>query len=304
MTITTNRESAINFYHSLIEEFSARAPELNSWMSQLPPYLCKIGISEPKDLSNIKNIAQAYTGNQSCEFQYITTDYGMISLCDGNFLDKLFKSLPLSGYIVKKPSQEFFNCLEKAFELLKKIDEGFLTFIHNFTSLIVLLEKDPNHTNSNPLTSVSLPIFPFCTFMTETALLHIAPDIIFPNNSFYALLENLYHESAHQELSFKLLAEDIFIENFDPSTAAKVNIPWRKTQWEIDRVLHAAYVYWRLIPLRRSNKLKNLFSEVELSLITMAAERGESNFRYLTAKLQEVSNYFTDHGKTFLNQLC
>lgn len=140
--------------------------------------------------------------------------------------------------------------------------------------------------------------------MTETALFHIAPATIFPKKSIYALAENLYHESIHQELSFKLLSSDIFIEDFEPATSVKIEIPWRKTVWEVDRVLHAAYVYWRLIPMRSSKKLKALVSEEELNLISIAVQKGIENFNYLSSKLKEVDFLFTEEGKNFLGQMC
>ena len=168
-------------------------------------------------------------------------------LSDRGIHASTYTSLPIAGHTPIRAPGIYRWITESLAELANKDSER-LVFIETWTSLIVWLLRDWKTPPDRQITSVAIPLFPHCTFLTERAIIHIPPKVIVPAVTYYALQENLFHEALHQQLSATLIFEEILTEDW--KVHPQIDIPWRNASWRIDRVLHAAWVYSRVTQMR------------------------------------------------------
>lgn len=165
------------------------------------------------------------------------------------------KELGLDEYKIQDEPQWFAeekkNALKKAEEL---VEGKFLQHIQNAQSISFLEKKDG-----------SIPTFSCAsfyetgsnTFMTKLSFFHIPADILVSKLSSFAFLDNLVHESCHQEL-FNITRQANW--NFTEVDHLNFEIPWRNQQWSTTKCLHAYYVYKTLRNFRE--KYMDYFPEV------------------------------------------
>lgn len=217
--------------------------------------------------------------------------------------DFVTSHLPLEGHIQTGHKQYREEFLKDSIQLLDQLVGEYVETLMTFTSLIVWLEKDKNRQDVNELTSVALPSLPHCTFITDKALHHIPPLSLFPFRSVYALQENLYHESLHQKLSATIFQKDILVDDYDAQTVERVPIPWRDSGWQPDRVLHATYVYSKVLKLRKEVIEKETVSKREIAIIEEAFNQGKNSLKYLVQTFPNIKGYFTELGEELLQEI-
>src|SRR5262249_44340527 len=123
----------------------------------------------------------------------------------------------------------------------------------------------------------------------------IPPNSILLRDSAYALCENLFHESLHQQLAASLLHADLLATNYWSSEAPRLEVPWRGGAWEPDRVLHAIYVYMHLLPMRMEALERGVESD-ENGWLNTALREGASALRYLLSHIESCSQVFSERG--------
>nr|BFF05777.1 hypothetical protein GCM10023233_07460 [Brevibacterium otitidis] len=91
----------------------------------------------------------------------------------------------------------------------------------------------------------------------------------------------------------------------------KVDIPWRKTSsvrnqaWEVDRALHAAAVYVKLIEWRQQILLRDDLSDDERNLIEESLGEAVEAAHYLVSQLRDsCSSSFGASGLDLLDKLA
>jgi hypothetical protein len=172
--------------------------------------------------------------------------------------------------------------------------------VQTWTSLLVWLTHDRTYPTGDLVTSVAIPGLPHCTFLSHKALRHIPPQEIFPVASPYALAENLYHEALHQELSATLR----WLPSFDGYSAhdlpTLIDIPWRGAKWPHDRVLHAAWIYARLIPFRKLALADEALDPEVRASISASLIQAESALGYLANALEQEVDMFGRDAQAFL----
>lgn len=205
--------------------------------------------------------------------------------------------LPLDGHQPLAPAGDRLAFLEDALTTIAA-DKGRSRVLREFTSLLVWLEGDGSGVPL--LTSSSLPLVPHCSFITDKALRHIPPDTVFDDDSVYALAENLFHESLHQQLSASILVDDLFVTGYDSHHAERTRVPWRGSDWEPDRVLHATFVYSNLLPMRREALARLSDSK---GTLRNALRDGERAYLFLSERLSGLERYLSPRGLEFAARL-
>ncbi len=180
--------------------------------------------------------------------------------------------------------------------MLAELDQDCANHIAAWMTALVWLSYDVSASYSQ-LTSSSFPILPHCAFVTDKANRHIPPDTVVDRDSIYFLAENLYHEALHLELSATLLLTDVVSDSYESSEARRIQIPWRGQSWEPDRIVHAAYVYANILRLRIKAVRAGV---IEPGLGESAMETGLGALKYLSSKLDNCGEMFTDQGKDLL----
>ena len=130
---------------------------------------------------------------------------------------------------------------------------------------------------------------------------HLPPKHIMPEVNFYGVQENLFHEALHQQLSALIIQQDVLKEA--PSTAPAVHIPWRGVDWPIDRVMHAAWVYFGLQELRLARLKRQGDSPEFIKALKAATENGVTVLTYLIDYLIKYSYLFTPIGQAAIRRL-
>ena len=164
--------------------------------------------------------------------------------------------LPIQSHQIITPERDFIENINQALDLLDTVPTW--TVLSKFLEGVCVLQIKPNHRHKDiEITSLSVPVFPFVSFISRKAVYHTPPLNIRPPAPLY-VAENLLHEATHQALNLNLIEKDIFMKNYTSQTSPLVEIPWRKNQsvkrnkkWQIDRVLHACVVYVMVASFRK-----------------------------------------------------
>jgi hypothetical protein len=151
--------------------------------------------------------------------------------------------------------------LENALKNLETVYAPAWKKVSQQTSMIVWLT--PKHTMlpGDLFSCCSFHRLPHCTFLTDLALRHIPANVVFRQNSTYALQENLFHESLHQELCEMIDIDSLFLADVSEIASITVTIPWRATDWALEKAVHAFYVYANLLKMRTHVVSEGLLSQ-------------------------------------------
>jgi hypothetical protein len=226
---------------------------------------------------------------------------GPISCIVTGISEDCFQDLNLQDHDVLGASG-IYRWADHALEEMQRYYQVDYEYISQWSPYICWLKKKP-YSKSTEITSVSVPIFPFCSFVSSKAIRHIPPKNILKKVGFYCLNENIFHEALHHQLSCTLIFTDIIAcerENWP-----LVHIPWRNTEWPLDRVLHAAWVYQNLINFRTRHLAKG-DAETLLMADEIAASLYEATnaFSYLIQVLEANVAVFTSDGRSLVKQIA
>jgi hypothetical protein len=157
------------------------------------------------------------------------------------------------------------------------------------------------------IASASCPTLPFAIFTSDLGPRELPPRTVTQSDCHRILAENFLHESTHQRINFYLLETDILVEDYNSATAAKIDIAWRKglaqSQWEVDRVLHAALVYNELLRYRLREIQDPSCDPVSRAAFCEAGDAGVNAVRFLADSLLAFQRYFTDFGFELVRSL-
>lgn len=211
----------------------------------------------------------------------------------------------LAGHRLSEPEEKMQELFLDALLLAQQLPdemEVIARFSPCFGYLKLVEDKE------KPITSCSLPDFPMISFFSEVATRHIPPTSVLESGSKVLLAENLFHESVHQMVNFSILTNGLLRKDFDSSTSPMVDIPWRvdangrATQWQVDRVLHAASVYTKLLGWR--HKILQITDDSLASdLIVEANNQAVTSASKLLKALNTHRGVLSERGSEYLGDL-
>lgn len=154
------------------------------------------------------------------------------------------------------------------------------------------------------ITSLTIPDLPFASFFSENAFVHLAPDILQEGFDEYFLSENIVHEMVHNMVNIMLLEGDVLVPNYSSSSSKKIKIPWRinseirNQYWELDRVIHAYFVYAHMSVYRM------MLSQTPNTGFTRSMVKASlANFYFLRERIIENKSYLTNSGFDFIQSV-
>ncbi len=214
-----------------------------------------------------------------------------------------WKNLPLQSHQFAAHSDDRSKLLVRAINYLRwSYPEGY-AILRKFVRVIAWLElREEFKKRDTLITSVSIPMLPFCSFISDRALRHIPPNIVIEGDLVEFLAENLYHEAIHQAVNMNILLHEIFRESYDSRISPKVEIPWRSNQssrnqrWELDRVLHAAIVYANLLEYRLTQIESDQMESSKKDLFAQGLLTGYKSASFLTKSMFDHEHLFTSLG--------
>ncbi len=288
-----SRSEIVSHYLKLLAHRLGKGTEIDSWVGLLPPYLCRCLVLGTALGTACKNVESAFVG----------TSKGVLANCSGlrvsigPFSQRLFNQLPLKGHIpLDVPGLTAW--IQKAFKLLSTLDPSSACFVRDWCSLVVWVAPDVSLPPDTLLTSVAIPTLPHCTLLSVKSLRHIPAKHIYEGASLYALAENLYHEALHQQLSATLIFGPPLLRKSKSCSLPIIDIPWRNARWELDRVLHATWVYGNIQRLRRKALSSSHLLKSEDYLVEAAEHDTKSKVTLLVTALSNNISWLSADGKT------
>lgn len=293
-----SREDVVSKYRTLFQdELGADHPAFG-WVDQLPPNLCRALVLGSGLKSAVSSIEQAYVGVVKSDIRNVSG----INVSVGQFSHRLFNSLPLAGHTpLKVPGM--CDWLLSAFEVLEMLDSEALQFVKQWCSMIMWVAPNADAPPETVLTSVAIPTLPHCTILSVKSLRHIPAKHVYEGASTYALAENIFHEALHQQLSASLLFGAKLMTDADAANVRSVLIPWRNASWEIDRVIHAAWVYSNLQKLRkRALSMPQVFGS-EIEIVKKAENESRPKLQFLRTTLETVQRLLPPASRQIVEQV-
>lgn len=223
--------------------------------------------------------------------------------------EEAWSKIGLRGHKVIDDAESRLDILSQALGIIASRPNT-LDLVRRFLTTFIWVETSADDSGEPPLTSCSLPDLPLAAFVSDMAQRHIPPITVAKTNSARLLAENIYHESVHQLVNYRILTEELFIPDFDSRTSPRIPIAWRKNSikrnqaWELDRVLHAATVYSQLLDWRLHELKFDFLTDEERSSITTAALESVDSSNYLSDALCQHIDYFTPSGALFVGRLA
>jgi hypothetical protein len=292
-----SREAAVDFYATRARELGWKIPQ--DIIASLPPALCYWLLKGDEARPGIKGLSSAEEfalGFQCPEIERV----GSVLLSVQGLETEIQASLPLHGHRpVAAPGILRWIHLALA-ELSDFAPEAYL-FIQDWCSLVVWLEREPERRDVTELTSTSLPMLPFASFVSKKMIRHLPPKHIMPAVNYYGIQENLFHEALHHQLSAFIIQQAVLSK--PPADAPKIPIPWRGVSWPIDRVLHAAWVYSGLQDLRRKRLANPVDDQAFNKALGTATEDGAVALEFLANCLMRNRSAFTGAGQAVIESL-
>lgn len=219
----------------------------------------------------------------------------------------LTESLALKDHFSVAPNESFLGQIEAALKFISNVPLAWAA-VTNFVKTIVVVDR--NDGVETPLvTSCTLPEFPGMIIFSRKALRHIPPSSVSTVESNYLLAENIFHESIHQLVNIGILFGGLLDDRFDSNTSPRIEIPWRQnldsrnSSWEVDRVLHAASVYVKLIEWRRSLLSNGDVDKETSDLISTSLSAAIASAGYLISALESHGDALGDGGREFVSML-
>lgn len=217
------------------------------------------------------------------------------------------ESLPITSHRIAGFSKSRFEFLKAAYEHLRINHPGAFDLVANFSPVITWAELKPEFLGKDSLiTSSSFPALPLVSWISDKALRHIPPNNISDQPEVHILAENIFHEAIHQRVNLTLLTREIFVDDFEASTAPKLPIAWRSNQssrqqnWELDRVLHAIFVYSGLVEYRGTERSRGDHAAIQAGFLDRALSSGRDALNYLIRGLFSHGEWFTSEGQGML----
>lgn len=298
-----SRPSVSAFYAALWAECEGGSPPPTlAPDAPLPPFLCRaLAFGDERFPAHAPRNA-AMAGTPDAEVRRIEADGVALHWAVSGVSPLLLELLPLAGHRFARPEAERAARLERALAELAALGGEFAASLGAWTGTLVWLEQWDEA--AEPFNSSSFPALPHCTLITDRAAWQLPPSTVLPAPRALALAENLYHESIHQQLSATLLLEEMLRPEYDARRAPRIEVPWRRRGWEVDRVLHATAVYARLLPMRRAVLERHDLDPVERDAWSEASRQGAECVAWLADRLDESRGWFTAAGEALVEQVC
>lgn len=292
------REDVVLKYQALFPEELGVDHPAYGWLDQLPPNLCRALILRSGFKTAINSIPQAFVGSVNGDIRQVAD----VKVSVGKFNERLFSSLPLAGHL---PLEVPGMCrwVESALESLQELDKEAIKFVRQWCSLILWVSPNAENPPDAVLTSVAVPILPHCTILSVKSLRHIPANHVYEGASTYALAENIFHEALHQQLSASLVFGEKITDDAESSSLQKIYIPWRNTFWELDRVIHAAWVYSNLQRLRGRALSKPEIFGLELEVVKDAERESRPKLDYLRSTLESEKGRISSSSSKLIEQV-
>jgi len=139
--------------------------------------------------------------------------------------------------------------------------------------------------------------------LSVKSLRHIPANHVYEGASTYALAENIFHEALHQQLSASLVFGVKIMDDAETAKLQSIHIPWRNSSWEIDRVIHATWVYSNLQRLRRrALSMPEVFG-VELGIVKDAERESQPKLEYLRSTLESAKGRLSSSSSHFIERV-
>lgn len=268
------------------------------WVDRLPPYLCRALILRTELKKATRSLPAAFVGSTKGEFIEVE---GLQILTRG-FSERLFSALPLDGHTpLEAPG--LTEWIRAAIKVLVEINPDALRFVQDWCSVVLWVAPTQEKPPKTVLTSVAIPTLPHCTIISVKSLRHIPSRHVFEGASIYALAENLFHEALHQKLSASLIFEPSLMSGITSPTTPTIQIPWRKTKWAIDRVLHATWVYSNLQILRDRALALPLLLRPEMNFVREARDESKHKLEYLRSALRAEKKKLSKCSQQLLEEI-
>lgn len=245
-----------------------------------------------------------YIDDSSYPTSVITKGDISITLLFENLPSEILSTLPIPDHVLydyDTGMNLFYESFNDAIEIIDNHISCSFNDTIKFCKVFVPV-KLSKHSTQKLITSLTIPDLPFLSFISENAFVHLAPDVISHGFTKYYLAENIFHEMIHNQINIMLLEKEILIDEYSSEASPKIEIPWRKGSevrnqyWELDRMLHAYFVYKGLYKFRL--KMSEIYgSGIDTSMVCAAME----NANYLKGKIIENSGYLTKEGLLMLN---
>ena len=296
------KNDIIAFYGSLWRESaSSDLPSFLSAKTPLPPFLCRRLAFGDQCFPVQGGWLEAMAGSSSALVRRL--DAGRIALhwAVGGMTPQAFHFLRLEGHRMGDATPQREKLLSEAIALLNQLDGPFAASVADFTGLVVWIEQFDPAVSS--LTSSSFPALPHSSFFTNRAAREVLPDTILPEERAWPLAENLYHESLHQQLSATILQEELFADDYDVRSSPRTWIPWRRASWEADRMLHALYVYSRLVPMRVEYRRMHELDPIEERCLVESLRRAVDSLAFLADAVERLGACFSADGLSLARDL-
>lgn len=282
-----DRSKVVRFFKSLAADRDCDLPE--GLLELLPPFTLNALIFE-KAIPNSSSEVVHVLGNEDSD----VVRCGRLWLSAQGFGGGLQEELPLDGHEPLR-ARGIFQWITSALSELEELDPDSWSYIQQWLTVVVWVQRREGHYGVTELTSTSIPSAPFSTFLSKKAIRHLPPKHILPEVTLYGIQENLLHEALHQQMTGHLIVHDTLLER--PEDAPKIPIPWRQTVWPLDRVLHAAWVYrgvlaLRLKKLEQPGEAGDLFIEA----LQRSVEDGQTAFEHLAGQLEAHHTHFRDNA--------
>lgn len=292
------RSGVVARYRELLSSQSPIATEVGGWLEFLPPFLCRSLILGSKLSSATRSFDAALSGNVSSRHLSV----GPIRMCADGFSKSLFSKLPLHGHApLEVPG--LAGWLEAAIDFLSDTDPDTLNYLSHWCSTVLWVAPSTEFPADTLLTSVAIPVLPHCVIVSVKSLRHIPAKHVYEGGSIYALAENLYHEALHQQLTSTLIFGPPFMAHGKDHSKERVSIPWRDTSWEIDRVLHASWVYVRLQSFRQKVLQTNALSGPERQFLSDAYEQSQDQVSFLSNALNSRAASLSTEGQSLVESI-
>jgi len=293
-----SRKEIVAKYRALLQEELAIDHPAQGWIDLLPPTLCRALILQQGIKTAIGSLEHAFVGTSNSDLREV---FG-IKVSVGNFNSRIFNSLGLEGHLpLEVPGMCSWTAA--ALETLKELDHEALSFVQQWCSMILWVAPNAEDKPETVLTSVAVPTLPHCTILSVKSLRHIPADHVYEGASTYALAENIFHEALHQQLSACLVFGAKIMSDAEDAKLQPIHIPWRNASWEIDRVIHAAWVYTNLQRLRkRALSMPDTFG-LELDIVNNAEQESQPKLAYLRSSLQSAMKSLPRSSSNLIEQI-
>jgi hypothetical protein len=217
----------------------------------------------------------------------------------------LWSRLPVRDYRLVDQADHRRALLTGALNHLADAHPDSFEVIKRYVRIIGWMEMCPP--GETKIASASCPTLPFAVFTSDLGPRELPPRTVTQSDCQRILAENLLHEATHQRINFYLLENDVLVEDYDSATATKVDIAWRQglaqSQWEVDRVFHAALVYNEVLRYRLREIQDPSCDPVARAAFCEAGDAGISAVRFLADSLLGFERYFTDFGFDLVRSL-